>query len=66
MTFTQNQIERPEDILFMENAEIKCEGPTNLIYEFAGIFENFVRNGNESREALSLENTLWAETVLAS
>ena len=50
----------------MENAEIKCEGPTNLIYEFAGLFENFVRNGNESREALSLENTLWAETVLAS
>ncbi|CDW80139.1 probable phospholipid-transporting atpase iib-like [Stylonychia lemnae] len=66
VTFTQNQIERPEEILFMDNAEIKCEGPTNLIYEFAGLFENHVRNGHESREALSLENTLWAETVLAS
>lgn len=39
VTFTQN-IERPEEILFMENAEIKYEGPTNLIYEFAGVFNN--------------------------
>ena len=42
VTFTQNSIERPEELLFMDNAEIKCEGPTNLIYEFAGIFQNKV------------------------
>eukprot|EP00347_Sterkiella_histriomuscorum_P020592 403337222 len=65
VTFTQNSIERPEELLFMDNAEIKCEGPTNLIYEFAGIFQNKVI-GQEIKEPLSLENTLWAETVLAS
>ena len=49
----------------MENAEIKCEGPTNLIYEFNGIFTSNDKE-NDIRESLSLENTLWAETILAS
>lgn len=49
----------------MENAEIKYEGPTNLIYEFAGVFNNRA-NGQDMKEPLSLENTLWSETVLAS
>ena len=26
ITFTQNNIDRPEDLLFMEEAEVKCEG----------------------------------------
>jgi len=64
VTFTQG-VDRPEEVLFMNFAEIKCEGPSNLIYEFAGIFMNNEK-GNEVREPLSLENTLWAETVLAS
>lgn len=51
----------PEDLISMENALIKCEGPTNLIYEFNGIYVD-----KEDKEALSLENTLWADTVLAS
>lgn len=54
-------MESPEDLVGMEKAEIKCEGPTNLIYEFNGVFID-----NEHREPLSLENTLWAETILAS
>ena len=54
-------MESPEDLLAMEAAELKCEGPTNLIYEFNGIFIN-----NEHKEPLSLENTLWADTILAS
>lgn len=62
VTFTQTSIERPEEILFMDQAEVKCEAPSNLIYEFLGVFTN----GAEVREPLSLENTLWAETVLAS
>ncbi len=40
VTYTQTQIERPEEILFMDYAEIKCEAPSNLIYEFVGIFIN--------------------------
>lgn len=49
----------------MQKAEIKCEGPTNLIYEFNGIFL-VEENQQEIKESLSLENTLWADTVLAS
>ena len=45
----------------MKGAEVRCEGPTNLIYEFNGIFVN-----NEHKESLSLETTMWAETILAS
>lgn len=49
----------------MEDAEVKCEGPSNLIYEYAGIFLNKFK-GLDIKEPLSLENTIWAETVLAS
>lgn len=45
----------------MKGAEVRCEGPTNLIYEFNAIFVN-----NDHKESLSLETTLWAETILAS
>ncbi len=45
----------------MQNAMIKCEGPTNLIYDFNGVYID-----NEEKEPLTLENTLWADTVLAS
>lgn len=36
--------------------------PSELIYDFAGYLEF----GHEQKEPLSLENTLWADTVLAS
>ena len=49
----------------MDYAEIKCEGPTNLIYDFNGVFVNSEK-GQEIRESLTLENTLWADTILAS
>lgn len=45
----------------MDTAEIRCEEPTNLIYEYNGMFID-----NDYREPLSLENTLWADTILAS
>jgi phospholipid-translocating ATPase len=54
-------MEKPEDLLEMDKAEIRCEGPTNLIYEFNGIFVY-----NDHKEPLSLENTMWADTILAS
>jgi hypothetical protein len=37
-----------------------------MIYEFNGIYYDKDEDGNEYREALSLENTLWANTILAS
>jgi len=49
----------------MKNAMIKCEPPSQLIYEFNGIFSTAVGR-SEVKEALSLDNTLWADTVLAS
>ena len=49
----------------LDTAEIKFEGPTNLIYEFNGIFSVNAPEG-EVKEGLTLENTLWADTVLAS
>ena len=58
---TQQGMEAPEDLIQMNGAEVRCEGPTNLIYEFNAIFIN-----NDLKEALSLETTLWAETLLAS
>jgi len=43
--------------------EVTCNPPTNMIYEFEGVYENRAHNVTEP---LSLENTLWANTVLAS
>jgi len=38
ISFTQHHLELPEDLLYFNNAEVKCEGPTNLIYEFNALF----------------------------
>lgn len=39
IAFTQKEIaEHPTDYTGISHADIKCEGPTNLIYEFNGIF----------------------------
>ena len=66
ITFTQKHIlENIEEILDLETAEIKCEEPTSQIYEFNGIFSVKTPEA-EVKEGLNLENTLWANTVLAS
>jgi hypothetical protein len=54
-------MDAPEDIVGLESAEIRCEPPNNLIYEFNGVFLE-----KDHKEPLSLENTLWADTILAS
>lgn len=56
----------PEDLVQMKHAEIRYEQPTNLIYEFNGVYLDNDDEGNTHKEALSLENTLWADTILAS
>ena len=40
--------------------------PNDQIYDFKGYFTSSDNENDENREALSLENTLWANTVLAS
>ena len=37
-----------------------------MIYEFKGVLNVFTDNRNTLKEPLSLENTLWASTILAS
>ncbi|KAA8493538.1 putative phospholipid-transporting ATPase IIB [Porphyridium purpureum] len=50
--------------LFQAQAEVTAEAPRREIYDFMGKFILPERDGYA--EALSLENTLWANTVLAS
>jgi phospholipid-translocating ATPase len=40
--------------------------PNDQIYDFKGYFASGDEDDEENRESLSLENTLWANTVLAS
>ena len=40
--------------------------PNDQIYDFKGYFTNGVEEENSQKESLSLENTLWQNTVLAS
>ncbi len=45
---------------------IEYEPPSKLIYNFEGVFECKINDNNIIREPLSLENTMWMSTVLAS
>jgi len=49
--------------LFNLNAEVYAEAPKKDIYDFIG---NFTCKDPHNVESLSLENTLWSSTVLAS
>ena len=48
------------------NGFIQYEPPSKLIYNFEGVFEGKNSEDNIFKESLSLENTLWSSTVLAS
>ena len=59
----------PESTQKMSKSEIvncigklECEPPSKLIYNFQGT----LTIGNEIKEPLNLENTIWASTVIAS
>lgn len=43
------------------NCFVKSSKPIENIYEFTGVFEN-----DDVKEGLSLENVVWASTVLAN
>lgn len=59
-----------KDIGFFFHCEVLCEQPSNKIYDFNGTFiypsKPDEQVNIEIQEPLSLENTLWANTVLAS
>ena len=48
------------------NGYIEYQAPNKLIYNFEGVFEGKNSENNILKESLSLENTLWSSTVLAS
>ena len=54
------QIRQREDYVLYANP------PNDQIYDFKGYFTSGTHDEDENKEALSLENTLWANTVLAS
>ena len=45
---------------------MKCPAPSESIYSFNGLFQTAGLGGEKIKESLSLENTMWANTVLAS
>ena len=49
--------------LFNLDWKIKAAKPIGEIYKFEGVFKNGI---NKTIESLGLEQTLWANTVLAS
>ena len=57
-----------KDIGNFYHCEVKTEGPSNKIYDFNGsfIYPSRDKADRELQEPLTLENTLWADTVLAS
>ncbi|EDK31407.1 phospholipid-translocating P-type ATPase, flippase family protein (macronuclear) [Tetrahymena thermophila SB210] len=55
----------PEQIIRL-NAQCQAQEPIENIYKFTGVFEINHNQPNIQKESLSLENTMWANTVLAS
>ena len=51
--------------LFTTNGNAECEPPSKLIYNFQGVVVCRTEEG-QKKEALNLENTMWASTVVAS
>ena len=51
---------------FINNNIVECEPPSKLIYNFEGVIKCCNNEGENKKEALNLENTMWASTVVAS
>ena len=61
VNLVQSGAQNLHEIVNFREATVYCEKPTANIYDFAGLFKL-----EGQREALTLENTMWADTVLAS
>jgi len=64
--FLQSYVTENDNFVGLENnTRIQANPPIIDIYKFEGVFET-ERNGQKVRESLSLENTMWASTILAA
>ena len=50
--------------IYNHRVSLQCSEPSNLIYEFNGVF--YHDETTENFESLRLKNTLWSNTVVAS
>ena len=64
ISHTQSLLSKSAKNLDKISGYIKCEGPNKEIYKFKGVFINEMNRAND--EPLSLDQTLWASTVLCS
>lgn len=64
--FTQKYYQEKEQLVNLNESYIMSEPPSNLIYNFKGKFCRIEGSDNENDERLTLENTMWSNTVLAS
>jgi len=66
----QNEMYDYKDIGNFYHCEVKCEAPSSKIYDFNGTFIYPSRPGDiverDLQEPLNLDNTMWADTILAS
>lgn len=65
VVMTQN-VTPPTSLSSRSDLKLFANPPNDQIYDFKGFISNGVDDESEHREALSLENTLWQNTVLAS
>lgn len=66
IAFTQDFHQQGGNLLQSKECKIISEPPSALIYNFKGKFCRDEEQDTEYDERLSLENTLWSNTVLAS
>ncbi|CAI2369958.1 unnamed protein product [Moneuplotes crassus] len=66
ITFTQEFHHHGGNLIQLCEAKVISEPPSALIYNFKGKFCRDQDNDTDSDERLTLENTLWSNTVLAS
>ena len=67
ITATQREYTEKKNFSTHNHSYCKVEPPSALIYEFKGkYYHHENRDDRENDERLSLENTIWCNTVLAS
>jgi len=54
------------EYLHQASGYLIVDPPSKQIYDFQGIFKFFNENHQQIKESLCLENTMWANTILAS
>lgn len=67
LNITHKNTTKMADLTQFVYDNLLCEAPNQEIYQFSGLYTHKnPKTGQEEKEALGLENTMWANTVLAS